>query len=132
MHMTGLDTANGWMDIGTTVLPWAKEVPRNPWTDEREIMPLFRITCHADVPPHPYYGRVFYTQDPGRALISGKCNDVGTIVMQQFRGLAARAPYFSNGSAANIREIIDFYDRRYNIQYSEQEKVDLENFLGAL
>ena len=132
MHMTGLDAANGWMDIGTTNLPWAREVPLNPWTDEEELMPLFKITCRDDIPPHPFFGRVIYTQDPGRALISGKCNDVGTIVMQQFRALASRAPYFSNGSAANIRELIDFYDRRYNIQYSEQEKVDLENFLGTL
>jgi hypothetical protein len=132
MHMTGMDTANGWMDLGTTNLPWAKEAPRNPWQTEDEAMPLFRITCHRGVGPHPYLGRVIYTQDPGRALISGKCNDVGAIVMQQFRGLAARAPYFSNGSAANIRELIDFYDRRYNIQYSEQEKEDLEHFLESL
>jgi hypothetical protein len=132
MHMTGMDTANGWMDLGTTNLPWAKEAPRNPWQTEDELMPLFKITCHDDVHPHPYLGRVIYTQDPGRALISGKCNDVGAIVMQQFRGLAARAPYFSNGSAANVRELIDFYDRRYNIQYSEQEKTDLGNFLMSL
>ncbi|WP_235912718.1 hypothetical protein [Croceibacterium salegens] len=132
MHMTGMDTANGWMDLGTTNLPWAKEAPRNPWQTEDELMPLFKITCHKDVQPHPYLGRVIYTQDPGRALISGKCNDVGAIVMQQFRGLAAHAPYFSNGSAANIRELIDFYDRRYNIQYSEQEKTDLGNFLTSL
>jgi cytochrome c peroxidase len=57
---------------------------------------------------------------------------VGTIVMQQFRGLSARAPYFSNGSAATLRELVDFYDRRYTIGYSEQEKQDLVNFLGAL
>ena len=132
MHMTGMDTANGWMDIGTTNLPWAKEAPRNPWQTLDELMPLFKITCHKDVAPHPYLGRVIYTQDPGRALISGKCNDVGAIVMQQFRGLAARAPYFSNGSAANVRELIDFYDRRYNIQFSEQEKQDLEHFLESL
>ena len=132
MHMTGLDSANGWMDIGTTNLPWAKETPLNPWTDEEELMPLFKVTCNNDVPPHPYLGRVIYTQDPGRALISGKCNDVGTIVMQQFRGLAAREPFFSNGSAANIRELIDFYDRRYNIQFGEHERRDLENFLSSL
>jgi len=132
MHMTGMDTANGWMDIGTTNAPWAKEAPRNPWQTEDELMPLFKITCHKNVAPHPYLGRVIYTQDPGRALISGKCNDVGAIVMQQFRGLAARAPYFSNGSAANVRELIDYYDRRYNIQYSEQEKEDLEHFLESL
>jgi hypothetical protein len=132
MHMTGLDSANGWMDIGTTNLPWAKETPLNPWNKEEPELPLFRIECKKDLPPHPYLGRVIYTQDPGRALISGKCNDVGTIVMQQFRGLAARAPYFSNGSAASIRELIDYYDRRYNIQFSDQEKRDLENFLSSL
>ncbi|HVY81345.1 MAG TPA: hypothetical protein VG994_10225 [Steroidobacteraceae bacterium] len=132
MHMTGMDTANGWMDIGTTNLPWAKEVPLNPWNEERPELPLFRITCKPGVKPHPFLGRVIYTQDPGRALISGQCNDVGTIVIQQFRGLAARAPYFSNGSAATLRELVDYYDRRYNIGYSEQEKQDLVNFLGAL
>jgi len=132
MHMTGMDAANGWMDLGTTNLPWAKEAPRNPWQTEDELMPLFKVTCRKDVAPHLYLGRVIYTQDPGRALISGKCNDVGAIVMQQFRGLAAREPYFSNGSAANIRELIDFYDRRYNVQYSEQEKRDLEHFLASL
>jgi hypothetical protein len=132
MHMTGMDTANGWMDIGTTNLPWASEVPLNPWNEAKPQMPLFRVTCKPDVKAHPFLGRVIYTQDPGRALISGRCHDVGTIVMQQFRGLAARAPYFSNGSAATLRELVDFYDRRYNIGYSEQEKQDLVNFLGAL
>jgi hypothetical protein len=132
MHMTGMDTANGWMDIGTTNLPWATEVPLNPWTEAKPQMPLFRVTCKPDVKPHPFLGRVIHTQDPGRALISGRCHDVGTIVMQQFRGLAARAPYFSNGSAATLRELVDFYDRRYNIGYSEQEKQDLVTFLGAL
>ena len=132
MHMTGMDTANGWMDIGTTNLPWANEVPLNPWTEARPQMPLFRVTCKPGVTPHPFLGRVIYTQDPGRALISGQCNDVGTIVMQQFRGLSARAPYFSNGSAATLRELVDFYDRRYSIGFSEQEKQDLVNFLGAL
>jgi hypothetical protein len=132
MHMTGMDVANGWMDIGTTNLPWARETPLNPWTSEKPELPLFKVTCNADIPPHPFLGRVIYTQDPGRALVSGKCNDVGAIVMQQFRGLAARAPYFSNGSAATLRELVDFYDRRYDIGYSEQEKRDLVAFLSAL
>jgi cytochrome c peroxidase len=52
--------------------------------------------------------------------------------MQQLRGLAARAPYFANGSAKNLREVVDFYDRRFNIQYTEQEKQDLVNFLSTL
>jgi cytochrome c peroxidase len=52
--------------------------------------------------------------------------------MQQFRGLAARAPYFVNGSARTLRELVDFYDRRFNIQYSDDEKQDLINFLSTL
>lgn len=132
MHMTGMDTANGWMDIGTTNLPWAKEPTISPWSSEQPELPLFKLTCTDAVAPHPFLGRVIYTQDPGRALISGKCNDIGTIVIQQFRGLAARAPYFVNGSAKNLRELVDFYDRRFNIQYSEQEKQDLVNFLSTL
>ena len=132
MHMLGMDTANGFIDIGSTTLPWAREVPRNPWQTEEELMPLFKITCSRSDVPHPYYGRVIYTQDPGRALATGKCNDVGAIVMQQLRGLAAREPYFSNGSARTMREMIDFYDRRYNIQFGEQEKIDLGNFMNAL
>jgi hypothetical protein len=132
MHMTGMDTVYGWMDTGTTNLPWAKEPPVSPWATEAAELPLFKLTCKATVAPHTFLGRVIYTQDPGRALISGKCNDIGAIVMQQFRGLAARAPYFSNGSARTLRELVDFYDRRYNIQYTDGEKDDLVNFLSTL
>jgi len=132
MHMTGMDTANGWMDVGTTNKPWALEPAESPWAKEVPPLPLFKITCRADLPPHPFLGRVIYTQDPGRALISGKCEDVGAIVIQQFRGLAARPPYFSNGSASTLRELVDFYDRRFNIKLTDQERGDLVNFLGAL
>ena len=132
MHMTGMDTANGWMDVGSTNHPWALEPPESPWATALPELPLFKITCRKDLPPHPFLGRTIYTQDPGRALISGKCEDVGAIVIQQMRALAARAPYFSNGSARTLRELVDFYDRRFNIRFTEQEKVDLVNFLGVL
>jgi hypothetical protein len=132
MHMTGMDVANGWMDLGVTNLPWAREEPLNPWNERKPQMPLFKITCTATAQPHAFLGRVIYTQDPGRALVTGKCVDVGSIVMQQFRGLAARAPYFSNGSAETLRDLVDFYDRRFNIGYTVQEREDLINFLSAL
>jgi hypothetical protein len=112
-----------WMDIGTTNVDIAAA--------QRDL-PLFRITCQASASPHPLLGRVIYTHDPGRALISGKCVDVGSIVVPQLRGLAARAPYFSNGSAKSIRDIVDFYAKRFAIRYTEQEKQDLVNFLSAL
>jgi cytochrome c peroxidase len=52
--------------------------------------------------------------------------------MGQFRGLAARAPYFANGSAKDLRELVDYYDRRFDMRLSGQEKQDLINFLGVL
>jgi cytochrome c peroxidase len=93
---------------------------------------VFKITCSRDANPHPYLGRVIFTTDPGRALISGKCADVGSIVMQQLRGLAARAPYFANGSAKTLRDVVDFYDRRFDMKLSSDEKEDLIAFLGVL
>jgi cytochrome c peroxidase len=52
--------------------------------------------------------------------------------MQQFRGLIARAPYFANGSAVDLTELVDFYDRRFGIGLTEKEKQDLVNFLSIL
>ena len=128
-QMTGMDLAPGWVDVGTANYPTWTEPP--VFSDKAEL-PVFKITCHADTPPHPYLGRTMYTTDPGRALITGRCNDVGSIVMGQFRGLAARSPYFSNGSAATLRELVDFYDRRFDMKLSEAEKRDLVNFLSVL
>jgi hypothetical protein len=99
---------------------------------DHPFFPLFRITCRNMASPHPVLGRVIYTQDPGRALISGKCADAGSIVMPQFRGLAARAPYFSNGSAKSLRDVVEFCDKSFGIRYTEQEKKDLVNFLSVL
>ncbi|MFC3068896.1 hypothetical protein [Phenylobacterium soli] len=121
--MTGMDLAPGWMDLG---------VANKPWADPRPDLPLFRIVCRPDADPHPYLGRVILTHDPGRALITGKCADVGSITMQQMRGLAARAPYFSNGSARSLAELVEFYNRRFQIRFTAREKQDLVNFLGVL
>jgi hypothetical protein len=128
-QMTGQDLSAGWVDVGTTNYPtWTEP---NTWAESSEL-PVFKITCSRDADPHPYLGRVIYTTDPGRALISGRCVDVGSIVMQQLRGLAARAPYFANGSAKTLREVVDFYDRRFDMKLSDDEKEDLINFLGVL
>lgn len=121
--LMGMDLAPGYMDLGLNNLPWATPRPD---------LPLFKVVCDPSAPAQSYLGRVIYTHDPGRALITGKCADVGASMVQQSRGLAARAPYFMNGSAANLRELVDFYDRRFNIGYTESEKQDLVNFLSVL
>ena len=70
--------------------------------------------------------------DPGKGLITGKCADLGQQTVPQLRALAARAPYFHDGSAQDLGAVVDFYNQRFNINFTVQEKTDLVNFLSAL
>jgi cytochrome c peroxidase len=72
------------------------------------------------------------TNDPGKALISGKCADAGKFTVPQLRAVASRAPFFSDGSAATLLDVVNFYDKRFSIGLTAVEKQDLVNFLGSL
>lgn len=72
------------------------------------------------------------TTDPGVALVTGRWNDVGKFKGPILRGLAARPPYFHDGSAASIDDVVDFYDGRFAIGLTAAEKSDLVAFLRAL
>ena len=72
------------------------------------------------------------TTDPGRALISGKWADVGKFKGPVLRGLAARAPYFHNGSARTLGDAVEFYNQRFAVGITAQEKRDLIAFLNSL
>ncbi|MDR3386315.1 MAG: hypothetical protein P4L92_04625 [Rudaea sp.] len=77
-------------------------------------------------------GAIVQTTDPGKAMISGKWADIGKFKGPVLRGLAARLPYFHNGMAASLTDAVNFYDTRFNIGFSAQEKRDLVAFLNAL
>ena len=91
-------------------------------------LPVFTLQCTAG----PLAGQTFVVTDPGRALITGKCSDIGKVKGPVLRGLAARAPYFHNGSAATLMDVVNFYNLRFNIGFTDQQKQDLVNFLNAL
>jgi hypothetical protein len=74
-------------------------------------------------------GDTVQTTDPGRAMVTGKWADIGKFKGPILRGLAARAPYFHNGFAASLDEVIDFYESRFNIGLTAQERSDLIAFL---
>jgi cytochrome c peroxidase len=77
-------------------------------------------------------GAVIRTTDPGRAMITGKWEDVSKVKGPILRGLSSRAPYFHNGSASTLAEVVEFYDRRFDLNLTPREKADLVAFLGAL
>jgi cytochrome c peroxidase len=93
-------------------------------------LPVFTVQC-TDA-SGPLQGQVFHVTDLGRAVITGKCSDVGKVKGPILRGLAARAPYFHNGSATTLKDVVNFYDQRFSIGLTEQEKAELVAFLKAL
>ena len=94
-------------------------------------LPVFTVTCKVAT----YFRSAntpFQVTDFGRAMVSGDCIDIGKIKTPTLRGLAARAPYFHNGSAATVTDVVNFYDKRFHIGFRRQEKSDLVAFLLSL
>lgn len=87
-------------------------------------MPLYTLR-------HRSNNAIVRTTDPGLALITGKWRDIGRFKGPILRGLAARPPYFHNGFAASLEDVVEFYDTRFGMEMTQQEKRDLEAFLRS-
>jgi cytochrome c peroxidase len=72
------------------------------------------------------------TTDPGRAVRSGRWADVDRFKVPSLRGLAARPPYFHNGIAPTLKDVVMHYEVARGFQYTSQEREDLVAFLEAL
>ncbi len=98
-------------------------------------LPIYRITgcpnpfADPSQAAEPY---VILTTDPGKGLVTGLCSDVSRTKGPVLRGLAARAPYFHNGAAADLTELVDFYNLRFQMNLTNQEKQQLIAFLNSL
>jgi hypothetical protein len=91
-------------------------------------LPVFTVQCTTG----PLSGQMFQVTDLGRATITGQCTDMGKVKGPILRGLAARAPYFHNGSAASLNDVVEFYNQRFSLGLSGQQKSDLIAFLSSL
>jgi cytochrome c peroxidase len=95
-------------------------------------LPVFELSGCPD-PQNP--GQIlppFYTSDPGKALLTGACADINRIKGPILRGLAARSPLFHNGAAANLNQIVNFYNQRFQMNLTDQQKAQLVAFLQTL
>jgi cytochrome c peroxidase len=106
----GGDSLPDMMDIGTS--------------SPRPILPSYLIQCND--------GTQIVTTDPGRAMVTGKCADLSKVKVPGLRGLAARAPYFHNGSAATLLDVVNFYVQRFNMLMNDGQKADLVAFMSTL
>jgi cytochrome c peroxidase len=72
------------------------------------------------------------TTDLGLALIDGKFDHIGKLKGPILRGLASRAPFFHNGSAETLLDVVRFYEVRFDLNLTPQEESDLVAFLNSL
>jgi cytochrome c peroxidase len=94
------------------------------------LVPVFDLTCSTALGgPSNFTVRV---TDPGRALITGHCADIGKVKGPVLRGLAGHAPYFQNGAADTLEQVVSFYNERFQMGLTANEQADLVNFLKSL
>jgi hypothetical protein len=72
------------------------------------------------------------TTDPGRALRSGLWSDLDKFKTPSLRGVAARAPYFHNGIARTLEDVVVHYEVALGFKFTPQERKDLVAFMEAL
>jgi hypothetical protein len=87
-------------------------------------LPIYTVQCTDGTTPQ--------VTDLGRAMISGNCADIGKVKGPILRGLAGRAPYFHNGAGATLNNVVEFYNERFNLNLTSQQKADLVAFLQTL
>ena len=109
----GSSTVNGMFNTGVS----------NP--NRASDLPLITLTNRTT-------GGVVQTSDPGLAMTTGLWADVGRFKTPSLRNLAARAPYFHNGTSASLDAVVNFYNNRFNMGLTSQEHTDLVAFLAAL
>jgi hypothetical protein len=96
-------------------------------------------SAEARTPDLPLYtfrnkttGEIRQLTDAGRGNITGLWNDLGRFKTPTLRALAARAPYFHNGIAATLEEVVRHYEVHLGFLFTDQERADLVAFLNAL
>jgi hypothetical protein len=110
----GSDSSSITMDIGL-----------NDASRRTPDMPLYTLR-------NKLTGETIKTMDPGRAMITGKWDDISKTKGPTLRGLQSRAPYFHNGTAANLDDVLSFYQERFKVNLTPQERSDLKAFLESL
>ena len=101
--------------------------------DVRVASPEARTT---DLPLYTFRnrqtGETRQLTDAGAGNVTGRWSDLGRFKTPTLRALAARAPYFHNGTAATLDDVLGHYERFLGFSFSEEERADLLAFLNAL
>ena len=127
-QMTGQDLSAGWVDLGTNNYPTWTEPPL--WSESRRtagVQDHLRQIREptASIPgPRDLYDRSRPRVDFGQ--VRGRGIHRHAAISRTLRAGALFCEWIGKNVA---RELVDFYDRRFDMKLSETEKKDLVNFL---
>jgi cytochrome c peroxidase len=96
-------------------------------------------SAEARTPDLPLYtfrnkqtGEIRKLTDAGLGNVTGRWEHLALFKTPTLRGLAARAPYFHNGIAATLEDVVRHYEKHFEFVFTDQERADLVAFLKAL
>ena len=96
-------------------------------------------SAEARTPDLPLYtfrnkktGEIRKLTDAGLGNITGLWDDLGRFKTPTLRALAARAPYFHNGIARTLEDVVRHYEKHFGFSFTDEERADLVAFLNAL
>lgn len=112
-------------NVGSSSTPLLVNIGTADGTRRSSDLPLYTLR-------NKQSGQTLQVTDPGAGLVSGRWDDIGKFKVPVLRGLAARPPYFHNGSAASLRDVVVFYNDRFQMALTQQDIADLVAFLSAL
>lgn len=115
------DSANNGTSIGNTMfdIRTASAEARTP------DLPLYTFR-------NKQTGELRKLTDAGLGNITGRWDDLGLFKTPTLRALAARAPYFHNGIAATLEDVVRHYENHFGFIFTDEERADLVAFLNAL
>lgn len=106
---------------------------------DNTLFDINTASAEARTPDLPLYtfrnkrtGETLQLTDAGFGNISGRWDDLGLFKTPTLRGLAARAPYFHNGIAATLEDVVRHYEKHFGFRFTDEERADLVAFLNAL
>lgn len=115
------NAANNGQNVGGTLFDIGASRPQFARPD----MAVYTFRRNSD-------SAIVQSTDPGRGIRSGNFADLNRFKTPNLRGLSARAPYFHNGIAATLLDVVRHYETALGFVFTSQEEADLVAFLTAL
>jgi hypothetical protein len=135
-------------NVAVGVEPSILNAPNKPVDSLDKALPYYKLRCNAngmatfvrtkgsvgchDGSEAGIPAEEITVNDPGRAAVAGSWTGAAAFKSPVLRNLSAHAPYFHDGSAATLADVVARYDTVLGFGFSDTEKEDLVNFLSAL